>query len=217
MQHSNALSPLACCEVGNLHPPTVAAGRWCVMKFSHAAVQPATRMLGRAGLGEEPLTRTAIDAVHGDYPHRRRQQPERMAEELRVPPGGCGAPELDDRYPQSTRTVFAAGACAAAVRRYSESDVHEQARVLNAQPLVEIVKIGESSPEPLAEADRPLGGIRVLDLTRVIAGRHVARRIRAALSQLPQPSSIQARWRSIRKRSSRCCAASICSDSNPSS
>jgi hypothetical protein len=53
--------------------------------------------------------------------------------------------------------VFAAGACAAAVRGYSEWDVHAQVRVLDAQPLVEIVKIGESPPEPLPEADRPLG------------------------------------------------------------
>jgi crotonobetainyl-CoA:carnitine CoA-transferase CaiB-like acyl-CoA transferase len=35
---------------------------------------------------------------------------------------------------------------------------------------MEIVKIGASSPERLPDGDRPLSGIRVLDLTRVLAG-----------------------------------------------
>jgi crotonobetainyl-CoA:carnitine CoA-transferase CaiB-like acyl-CoA transferase len=35
---------------------------------------------------------------------------------------------------------------------------------------MEIIKIGDSKPEPLPKGDRPLSGIRVLDLTRVIAG-----------------------------------------------
>jgi crotonobetainyl-CoA:carnitine CoA-transferase CaiB-like acyl-CoA transferase len=41
-------------------------------------------------------------------------------------------------------------------------------------PLLEIVKIGDAPPEQLPEGDRPLSGIRVLDLTRV-AGPTCAR------------------------------------------
>ena len=43
-------------------------------------------------------------------------------------------------------------------------------QVLAAKPVVEIIKIGDSDPEPLLSGPRPLSGIRALDLTRILAG-----------------------------------------------
>ena len=66
--------------------------------------------------------------------------------------------------------IHAAGGCAGFVRTHDEWRVHPHAKAVALQPLVEIEKIGEAPPEPLSAAARPLQGVRVLDLTRVLAG-----------------------------------------------
>ena len=66
--------------------------------------------------------------------------------------------------------IHAAGGCAGFVRTHDEWLAHAQAKALALQPLIEIVKIGEAPAVPLRAAARPLAGIRVLDLTRVLAG-----------------------------------------------
>jgi crotonobetainyl-CoA:carnitine CoA-transferase CaiB-like acyl-CoA transferase len=71
--------------------------------------------------------------------------------------------------------VHAALGCGALVRAPDEWSRHPQSVALAAQPLLEVERIGEAPPEPLPNADRPLSHIRVLDLTRVLAGPTCAR------------------------------------------
>jgi len=66
--------------------------------------------------------------------------------------------------------VHAAGGCAGFVRSHAEWAQHPQAKAVAGQPLIEIVRIGDAPPEPLPAGRRPLSGVRVLDLTRVLAG-----------------------------------------------
>ena len=65
--------------------------------------------------------------------------------------------------------------CGGMVRSNSEWLESEHGKVLAAKPIVEIIKIGDSDPEPFSEGDRPLSGIKALDLTRILAGPIAAR------------------------------------------
>ncbi|MEX2240093.1 MAG: CoA transferase [Burkholderiales bacterium] len=66
--------------------------------------------------------------------------------------------------------IHAAGGCAALVRSAGEWGAHAHAAAVAGQPLLEIERIGDAPPQPLPKAERPLSGVRVLDLTRVLAG-----------------------------------------------
>lgn len=66
--------------------------------------------------------------------------------------------------------IAARGLCGVVARTPAEWRAHEQAEVLAAAPLVETVAIGEAPPVPLPAGRRPLEGLKVLDLTHVIAG-----------------------------------------------
>lgn len=66
--------------------------------------------------------------------------------------------------------IHAAGGCAGLARSAEEWSKHTQAEAVAMQPLLEIRRIGAAPPQPLPKGDRPLSGMRVLDLTRVLAG-----------------------------------------------
>jgi hypothetical protein len=90
--------------------------------------------------------------------------------------------------------VIAAGACGAMARTRDEWAAHEQGRALAQLPLFSITKTGDSPPEPAGSGDtRPLAGLQVLDVTRVLAGptcartlaEHGARVLRVGTSAVP--------------------------------
>ncbi|HET7341722.1 MAG TPA: CoA transferase [Methylomirabilota bacterium] len=66
--------------------------------------------------------------------------------------------------------IVARGGCAGMVRAPEEWQAHPQGRALAALPLLEITRLGEAPPRPAGAGERPLSGVRVVDLTRVIAG-----------------------------------------------
>ncbi|MGE0423290.1 MAG: CoA transferase [Reyranellaceae bacterium] len=66
--------------------------------------------------------------------------------------------------------IAAAGMVGGLTRTQSEWAAHPHGQAVAMLPLFEIVKIGEAPPERLPAGDRPLAGVRVLDLTRVLAG-----------------------------------------------
>jgi crotonobetainyl-CoA:carnitine CoA-transferase CaiB-like acyl-CoA transferase len=68
-------------------------------------------------------------------------------------------------------TVSEVGFLAVMVRSSEEWLAHAQGQAIAAQPLLSIEKIGDAPPTAFAkDAERPLSDIRVLDLTRIIAG-----------------------------------------------
>jgi crotonobetainyl-CoA:carnitine CoA-transferase CaiB-like acyl-CoA transferase len=75
--------------------------------------------------------------------------------------------------------AYAGGAVVSMMRSHDEWQATPQASALAALPPFTIEKIGDAAPKPWPAGDRPLAGIRVLDLSRVIAGPVAGRTLAA--------------------------------------
>ncbi len=75
--------------------------------------------------------------------------------------------------------AYAAGGVVAMMRSHAEWSDLPHAKALAELPLLSIERIGDAAPRPWPAGDRPLAGLRVLDLSRVIAGPVAGRTLAA--------------------------------------
>ena len=75
--------------------------------------------------------------------------------------------------------AYRRGCVVAAMRSRDEWARHPQAAAVAGGPVVQIEKIGEAAPRPLSRGTQALSGLRVLDLTRIIAGPVAGRALAA--------------------------------------
>ncbi|CAL9416232.1 Formyl-CoA:oxalate CoA-transferase [Streptomyces sp. enrichment culture] len=135
------------------------------------------RVGGRAPVAFAPLSRfwrTADGWVrtHANYPHHRA----RLLAALGVPdrPEAVAAALAERSAPETEEAVHAAGGLAVALRTPEEWAAHEQGAAVRGLPLVERGRLDSAPARVCPRADRdpllPAAGLRVLDLTRVVAG-----------------------------------------------
>src|SRR5438067_6026940 len=124
-------------------------------------------------MGVYPARNGRWSYIHANFPNHR-------AAALKV----LGVPEDKEAVRQAVakwdaleleEAIIAAKGAGGMVRSMAEWAKHPQAYALPTMPLFEIFKIVDAPAEKLPPGARPLSSIRVLDLTRVVAGPSSAR------------------------------------------
>ena len=75
--------------------------------------------------------------------------------------------------------AYEAGGVVSMMRSHDEWSALPQAKALAGPPVIALEKIGDAAPKSWPEGERPLAGLRVLDLSRVIAGPVAGRTLAA--------------------------------------
>ncbi len=122
-------------------------------------------------------TRDGFVRLHTNFPHHRDAvckvlncKPERDAVQAALMQWDGEAFET---------AAYAGGCVVAFMRSHDQWSATPHAKALAGLPLISITKIGEAAPKPWPKGERPLAGIRVLDLSRVIAGPVAGRTLAA--------------------------------------
>ena len=177
-QSSVAASALAACELGHARGQ---ARQQVVVDMTHAVVE-CSGWFSIDGKVPDPWEKFSglypcADGwvrIHANFAHHRDGA-------LRLLGLSADTAEKDDvraalqswRAQDFEQAAAARGLVVSAVRSFAQWDAHPQGVAIAAQPLMQFERIGDAPTTALPfirESDRPLTGVRVLDLTRIIAG-----------------------------------------------
>lgn len=155
------------------------AARECMSLFTLDGITPPAwdpiSGLYRCGRASDPDRALGWIRIHANFPHHRQGAIHLLGL------GGRGQVTRADveralqnwRAEDIEEAAEALGLPMAALRTTRQWQAHPQARLLEGQSLIEIEQIGDAPALPWptpAGSDAPLAGLRVLDLTRVLAG-----------------------------------------------